>query len=363
MLPYLITFSLSILSYKFALKPLTKGLRFLCFLTCVLPPAILAGLRDDVLGRDWYGYGVVIWSLANHVENFGQLMSLYPAIEPGYKVFNYAISFISSDCHVFFFFHQLLLVSIAFFVAYRYRNNRFSEVIMLFYFLYVFNTSMTIIRQSIALMLCMLAYALWDSRNRIGAYVFTGLAGVCHVSAVFSIAVFVLTMCKKILQKHQILIMIAVIVMTYYMVDSFSVILTKLIDMNIFSWHYIGYADQVGDVAIHKTDVAFQIAIIIMTVCYPSKKKDAEVCSRIFFLALSAIVLNMFGNITDIAFRVAHYFVIPIAILVPRISTISKDNRRICLIFLLLLTVRFLYFAYSNGAENTVPYASKLLGI
>lgn len=363
MLPYLITFSLSLISYRFATKPLKKRLRILCLVLCILPPAILAGVRDPSLGHDWFGYGIDIWNLSIHSHTPGQVLSQYPAIESGYKLFNYAISFLSSNYHVFFFFHQLFLISIAVFVAYINRNHKLSEIILVFYFLYIYNTSMNIIRQSMALVLCMLAFTLWEKLWRKRSYICLGLAGLFHVSAVFAFFLYFLSTFKKILQKHQIIIFSIVSVVTYYTIKSYTLILTKLIDLKIFSGHYIGYADQIGDVSIHKTDIVFQIGIIALTFLLPSKYKNKAISSQIFYLALTAVALNMFGNLTDIAFRVAHYFILPIAILMPRISFSYKHNLYACLIFASLLAARLIYFAISSGAENTIPYTSAILGI
>ena len=335
----------------------------LCLFFAILPPAILAGVRDASLGRDWFGYGIDIWNLATNASSLAPVLGQYPAIEPGYKILNYIVGLFSSDCHAFFFIHQLILVTIAVAVAYKKREHHHSEFILLFYFLYMFNTSMTIIRQSIALMLCLLAYSLWDSQFRKKSYACLGFAVFFHVSAVFAFFMYVLSKCKNFLQKHQILILILVLFVTYNTVNSFTFILTKLIDLNIFSWHYIGYADQVGDVSIHKTDMAFQFAVLLLAWFLPSKIKNKEVSTQIFFLSLTAISLNMFGNITDIAFRVAHYFILPIAVLMPRIAKTPKSNRIACLIFAFLLLVRFLYFAHADGLENTVPYKSAILGI
>ena len=362
MLPYLITFSLSLVAYRFATKPLKRRLRILCLVLCILPPTFLAGLRDAQLGRDWFGYGIDIWNLATHDHNLGQVLSQYPAIEPGYKLLNYAVGLISSDCHFFFFFHQLILVSIAVLVAYRNRKYQCSEIILFFYFFYMYNTSMTIIRQSIALMFVLLAYSLWDFQYKKKSIILIGVAGLFHVSSVFASFIYVLSICKKFLQKHQLIILITVIFATYSIVGSFTFILTKLIDMNIFSWHYIGYADQAGEVSIHKTDLVFQIGTALLTL-YPFKAKNKEISSQIFYLSLVAISLNMFGNITDIAFRVAHYFVLPIAILLPRISFATKEKIKACFFFAILLIARLAYFAYADGAENTVPYTSAILGI
>lgn len=361
MLPYLITFTLSITAYRFATKPLKKWVRMLFLILSILPPTILAGLRDAKLGRDWFGYGIDIWNLATN-HNLYQTLTQFQAIEPGYKLLNYIIGYFSFDCHIFFFFHQMILVSIAVFISYRYRKYRCSEVILLFYFLYVFNTSMTIIRQSIALMLCQLAFMLWDSNLRKKSIAFIGIAFFFHFSSVFASFIYILSICKNFLRKHQILIPLTIILITYFTTNSFTHILTKLIELNIFSWHYIGYADQMGEVSIHKTDLIFQISILLLTIL-PIKAKNNVISSQILYFALIAISLNMFGNITDVAFRVAHYFVLPIAILMPRISSIPKENTKACLLFSFLLIARFAYFAYANGAENTIPYSSDLLGI
>lgn len=363
MLPYLITFTLSLVAYSFAIRSLNRRLRILLIVISILLPTTLAGLHDPSLGLDWYGYGIDIWEIATNIHSFNSFLQYYPAIEPGYKLLNYAISFISSDYHVFFFFHQLILASIAVFVAYFNRNHKYSEIILIFYFLYMYNTSINIIRQSLALMMFLLAYTLWDSHYRKSSYSIFGISLFFHTSAVFAFPIYIVSAFKHFLRKYRVFIITAIIWTAYYTINSYTYILTQLIDLNIFSGHYIGYADQVGEVSIHKTDIAFQAGIIILLYCLPSKVKNKEICFQISMLALMAITLNLFGNITDIAFRVAHYFILPIAILMPRVSRSLKVNQIACIIFAILLASRFLYFVFSGGAENTVPYKSMLLGI
>ncbi len=370
MLPYLITFSLSFISYKCALLRVSKYLRIFCLLMCVLIPSFLAGFRDDTIGWDWRGYGSTIWDLSTHIDNFYHLLSYYPAIEPGYKLINYAVAFISRDFHVFYFFHQLLLVSIAVTIAFMNRKYRYSETILLFYLLFLFNPSMTMLRQAVAMMISFFAFAMWDRHNNKCSYVFSAIACLFHFSAFVAFLIYVISNCKRFLKKYSpVLLLVFIIVMILLFMgsisvnDFFSQTLKKMIDLNFVSAHYTGYIDQSDTVSVHKTDVLFQACLILMILCLPKKNRNKDTCSQIVFLAMSAIVLNMFGSVTDIAFRLAYYFIPPIAIYIPRVSTIDKENQRTCLIFVLLLSLRLFYFSISNGAENTVPYCSHILGI
>ena len=143
----------------------------------------------------------------------------------------------------------------------------------------------------------------------------------------------------------------------------YSNALRNLIDLNIVSGHYTGYIDQSGLVSIHKTDIAFLIGVMLFVMIGPIKERNKETCAQIMVLALVAFFLNLLGNVTDIAFRVAYYFVIPISILISRVSSRNEENQKACILFSVLLALRLIYFAYSNGAENTIPYSSVILGI
>ncbi|WP_163438651.1 EpsG family protein [Fibrobacter succinogenes] len=368
MLPYLITFSASFFLYKCALKPVSKKLRFACLLLCALIPSFFAGLRDETLGWDWAGYGVTIWNLATHTDSFSRLLSFFPAIESGYKLINYVVAAISHDCHVFFFFHQLILISIAIAIAYMNREYRNSEIILLFYFFYLYNPSFTMLRQAVAMMISFLAFAVWVRQYNKCSYVLSAVAGLFHFSAIFAFFAYILLKFKHFLTKYMVfvlLISVAVFVAYHTILTGqvYSQLMTKLIASNIISGHYGGYIDQSGTVSIHKTDVLFQIGIILVTFSFPKKNRNKEVCALIVYLALTAIVLNMFGNVTDVAFRIAYYFIPPIAILIPRVSIKNRDNQKVCIMFFCLLAIRLFYFAATNGAENTVPYRSSILGM
>ena len=370
MLPYVIVFSISTLLYKFSLKNVSKSVCFLCLFSSVLLLSFLAGLRDETVGWDWRGYGITIWSLATKVEKLKDFIPLYPSIEIGYKILNFIVAGISHDYHVFYFFHQLILATIAVSIASAYRKQSYSEYIFLFYLLFLFNPSMTMLRQAVAMMLSFAAFAMWDKGRNKCSYVFSAIACLFHFSAVFAFFIYVIFKYADSIKKYQKVILVVLSLVLFLTVFNFisvntffSQILSKLIDLHIISTHYAGYVDQTGDVSLHKTDMLFQGCIIIMMFLLPKGSKNKLVCFQIFLCAMFAIVLNLFGNVTDVAFRVAYYFIPPIAILMPKVSKEKKVNQKACLVFFLLLIVRLLYFSQTNGAENTVPYVSCILGV
>ena len=369
MLPYIVVFSLSIFLYKCSLKSVSRGLSKICLLLCILVPSLLVGFRDESLGLDWRGYGIEIWKIANHIDRFADFLSVYTAIESGYKLINYAVAHISGNCHVFFFFHQLILISIAVTIAYMYREHRNSEYILLFYFLYLFNPSINILRQSIAMMISFLAYVVWDKKYFKVSYTLSAVACLFHFSAIIAFCIYILSKQKYFFMKYKQPILLFLL---FFFLSNSSLImegsvysnaLRNLIDLNIVSGHYTGYIDQSGLVSIHKTDIAFLIGVMLFVMIGPIKERNKETCAQIMVLALVAFFLNLLGNVTDIAFRVAYYFVIPISILISRVSSRNEENQKACILFSVLLALRLIYFAYSNGAENTIPYSSVILGI
>ena len=364
MLPYLITWTASICAYTFAIKSTTGFVRIMCLLLCVLLPSLLAGFRDDSLGYDWNGYGISVWNAALSAQSFASFLQDNEEIELGYKFLNYIAFLVSSDCHIFFFIHQLLLASLAVFVCYQYKDKGLSEIILFFYFLYIYNTSFNILRQSVAMMFFLTAVCLWD-RNRISKSIyFSILANLSHNSALFSILYFPFLKFKSILQVNRKKITIVTLVASFFAVTAFSTLLTTLIEINVFSEHYIPYIDQIGEVKSHKIDIVFLLSTIVSLFVFTAQENRNEpTFTQIYFLVLIALLFQFFGNITDVAFRVAHYFVIPVPIFLPRISKNLYEVKRVCQAFLFLLLFRLIYIIFISGAENTVPYASKILGL
>ena len=364
MLPYLITWIFSICAYKFAIKSTTGYVRVGFLLLCILLPSLLAGVRDDTLGYDWMGYGVPIWESALTTDSLASFLQYYENAEFGYKLLNYIVAMFSTDCHTFFFVHQLILVSLAVYISYQYKDNGFSEIILLFYFLYIYNTSFNILRQAIALMFFFCAVCLWD-KGKIHKSVFLSvLANLSHNSALFSILYFPFLKLKLFLQKNRIKTTIVMVGVSFFVITAFSSMLKGLIEMNVFSEHYVPYIDQIGEVKSHKIEIVFLLSVIVSLFVFTTQENRNEpTFTQIYFLALISLLFQFFGNITDVAFRVAHYFVIPITILLPRISKNPCEVQRVCQAFLFLLLFRFIYSIYVNGAENTVPYTSKILGL
>jgi len=366
MLPYLIIFGISIYAYKCAIRPVSLNVRFFCIFICILLPSLLAGIRDESLGIDWpLGYGRIIWDSAVCSQNFFDLRASFVNAEFFYVFFNYLIAHVFSDCHFFFFFHQLLLITIATFIAFRYRKYGFSEIILLFYFLYIYNTSFNILRQSIAMMFFFGAVSLWGNNKKKGSMLCSFFAVISHTSAIFSILYFPFLKMKFFLEEKRKLVTMVLIVISFFVVATFSSILRSFIDMGIFSDHYDAYVNQIGEVKSHKIEIVFLLSVIGSLFVFTSQENRNEpIFTQIYFLALIALLFQFFGNITDVAFRVAHYFVIPIAIFLPRISLNRLESQKVCQAFLFLLFLRFCYnVCFVNGAENTVPYTSYILGI
>jgi hypothetical protein len=365
MLPYLIIWTASICAYKFAIKSTTGFVRVGFLLFCILLPSFLAGFRDESMGLDWNGYGIQVWNLALTVDSFSSFLLYNSEMELGYKLLNYVVASFSTDCHVFFFVHQLLLVSLAVFISYQYKDDGFSEIILIFYYLYLYNTSFTMLRQSVALMFFFCSVCLWDKGKIHKSIILSVLANLSHNSALFSILYFPFLKLKTFLQKKKATITIVMVVASFFAVAAFSSILSTIIEMNIFSEHYTAYIDQIGEVKSHKIEIVFLLSVIASLFVFTTKKNRNEpIFTQIYFLVLIALLFQFFGNITDVAFRVAHYFVIPVSIFLPKISTNRWEVQKVCQSFFVLLFTRFIcLILFDRGAENTIPYMSKLLGI
>lgn len=149
---YFFIFLLSLIFFQIGIKNKSET-RFILLLFSVLIPSIIASLRDETLGRDMSLYVIPFWDLATSYNNFIEYKEALSGTEFFYILFNYIISRFTDNIHIFMFFHQGVLMTLIILTAYKVRNLIPSAFVLIFYFLYMYNTTYSMARQSLAIMI------------------------------------------------------------------------------------------------------------------------------------------------------------------------------------------------------------------
>lgn len=364
---YLVTFVLSIICYKLGIQEKNKYICFFFLTLAALCPAALAGLRDYSVSADFGAYGILAWDSALESRNFHSYISdshnSVMSLEIFYLFFNFLISRFFNDFHMFFFFHQLLLVGIVTFVAYKCKNLNNSEFILIFYFFSFFNESFSWLRQAFALIFCLTFFYYLVEKNYKVSLLGGALSYLSHNSALFSFFLYIL---NEVARKHNrnyftfVLLLVIVFVICFFY---FNTILNYLISSGLYSDHYSMYVGQKG-FKTHKIEILF-LASILFSLFYFIKESNRNryFFSFAVFNVLISILFNLFGGLIEIAVRIALYYEITLPILLLQCSKSQEENCKLLTISFVSLFFRWMYLSCTSDYGNTIPYSSELLGI
>lgn len=361
---YLFVFFIASFMVYFASKCNDRCKRSIIYAVSIIIPSILAGGRDVTVGIDVLNYVEPIWNSTLYYDSFSSFMKdNMITIEPLYLVFNYVVSRFTYDIHIFFFCHMLFILFIILLIINKLRNEIPSWAIMLYFLLYLYNDSLSMVRQSFAIVIGLLGFSFLLEKKLLYFYISVVLAYLAHSSGLCLILLHPLIyFLNKYPNKKNILYLI-ISVGSFIVVSFYNIIIQKMIGIGIMSIKYTNYIGQEGFTT-HKIDLIFIIGIIF--ICFWTVKK---IHRNIYFtysimLLILSFCITMMGGVVEVANRVAYYFILPAFI---TIHFVLKNNkvwqRKMILSMVFLFLCRYVYLAYTNSIVDTIPYRSKIFDI
>ena len=186
---YLFVFLLTCYFTYMADKKLDIGRKRLAFyfsLAAVIIPSLLAGVRDDTVGKDVLQYAVRTFNYAEMSTSFEQMRSL--SKEPiGYTLLAYITSRFFKDTGAFLFASQLFVAAPVYIAAYKTRKKRPMWLTMCSYMFLFYNNSFNIMKQSVSSAFILLCYCYIKEKKYVKAAICFGIAFSFHFSAVFGL--------------------------------------------------------------------------------------------------------------------------------------------------------------------------------
>lgn len=320
---------------------------------------IILSLRNKVVGRDVVGYlgyyniiSSTTWS------------SLFTStdLEPGYVLFNKLISLISTNS-IWFLFITSLIMLLPLALIYANETKRPFLTIVLFLNMTIFTLIFSGIRQSMAIVIGMIAY-LFVKKGKVFPFLFfVALASLFHMSALILLLMYP-AYWIKVGKVQLILLMLSFAVIFIFKEKVFNFILSLL------NKKYQNFGTQ--------STGAFNFLIMLVAFCIFSivftNENDApkQVVGLRNFLFIS-LFIQLFAPISTMAMRFGYYFLVYIPILIPQIITqkvtIVSPVRRFAISFIACFLVVFftLYFYYrgysSNDSLDVFPYIPFWVGV
>ena len=328
----------------------------------LLIPSILAGVRDFSIGTDITVYGNAWFERAHHI---GLLKYLRWAVTSSigliYALLNYIVGLFTEDAHIFYFILMLVELTLVYKAVTYFRDKLSVPLAMLVYYFLFYNTTLNILRQSLALAIMAVAIAnLARNRNK-QFLLFWLIASLAHSSALLMIVLFPIKIYS--LQKEKRFHTLVLFSVTSVTMILYSQILGLLIHFGILSERYAVY---LGDIAAggRMTRTAFFFIItILLLIGYPAfeksyRKEIVLINSTIISSALTLILF--FGNNQII--RIAYYFDLSLLFILPMLNRIivfdffEKKAKWLHIPILILLFVYWLITVVVQRGGETYPF-------
>lgn len=373
---YLFTFIISLIFLKKGFSE-KGGKRTLFLMMGVLFPSVLAGLRDPGIGTDTLVYANDVWHDIVKTKDYGEMLKkasndYYSAADKGYLSLNYLASYFGTDIHILYFFTSLTIVFLVLLVAWDNRH-RASSVFVFFLFFFVFyNSSLNIIRQSIAMSLCGFAYRYVERRDWLKVLLWQIIIVLFHSTGiVFSLSILIYYVYHMKNRKAKYSLLSFGLLLLLALFTRFNKVLTFVVASGVIPVHYEMYmSEEEGGLQTSLMIMYIVVELVFLISIFIVKSKDyrRELAYYLTFHTF-AILLSALTVVSYWAYRIALYSLfISILIFLPRtlffLKGASRQKYRMAWFVVVLICIfTWWYTIVYRGDTETCPYTSAILGI
>lgn len=370
MIPYIVCFSIVILETYFSEKMFKedkKELGYFFGILIILTLSIFAGMRDLTIGTDVLGYVAKDFNNASYYS-LGKLLEISNE-EYGFVFLCFICNKVFGNIHALLFIIEVIISTFLFLFLKNNRRNNSMTFTMIIYLLFCYPESFCIVRQHIALAICLFATKYINCRNRkrgnfIKLLIFNLIAYMFHSSAILFM---IINLLMYISNKDKIKHLNRKIFFVFF-IASIIIILNEtwinlLIKLNILSERYLLYFDsnlaksyvsQFNNSNLLRIFYKLVWIIIFLRSAYMNKIKENRIkdlipcillvldliiyivsCKYIIFSRLNIILFesvlllfnnNLFNNITIKQNKTLMYFFVIILLLFNFYAVIIKKS-------------------------------------
>ena len=358
---YLGVFALStLLLQKIASR--SKLWRQILIVVVVGVTALLSGLRAPSIGSDTSSYPLGCYkfaSVSSHYANYDDHVSeFYFMKEIGYKVLAYVSTKIYNDFN-FFLFVCAVIVNAGFMYFFWHMSKKYQIplwLLWLSYYCLMFNQSLNLAKQFLAISFCLIAYVLFDSGRKKLSVFFFCVALTFHFTAI----AFLFFVYERFVKSN--VIRIGVIVCAAVTLLGNYFLLEKVMSSHWLLSRFASYlSSKNGDVPVF--EVMFHSLFLIVPLylwVVRSVRLKKEVIIRFSYLIIIEISFFLFNMISAQAGRMGMYLLPMCLVYVPLVVTNSRARKPLTLAYAFsLLAFWFITIVY-QGSTQSYPYESIL---
>lgn len=363
---YIIAFIISLIGIYFANVTYKNKWVFTFFsLVALAPPIVIAGFRDHTIGADTDFYILPIFNQATHYfTKFNEFVEANPNTDFLYLLNTWIVSRFTHESYIFLCVNHSLILIPLYITAFKLKKYLSPVAFFLLYYLIFYQESLSIVRQSIAISLSLLAFSFYLERNFKLYFCLLALAFGFHNTVIITILFPILLwfLKKYPLDKNKkkyaffILMGIAVVI-------NLNFILMLFINSGVLNTKYLIYTAESDTFKGGLGITNFFIKIVIIFFIYNFRKKNEE---KVFYdfayvVSIMDFIFCLFALLMAPLDRFSLYPRLMSCITLPIIFNICKKKKLYSLVrmkyILLCLLFFFWYYVYILGDfDSTSEY-------
>lgn len=370
MIVYILTFALSLLGVQMADLWYDDRRRFIAgSLLAVLPPILIAGLRDSTVGSDTDLYVIPIFNgIASNGQNLIEFLDSYPGMEWGYLFVNYVIAQITDEPFVLLLCIHILIIIPMFVTAMKWRDYLPPVLFMFVFYMIFFQETLSIARQSIAISLSMYAITLLWEKKYVYYGVYMIIAFLFHQTAVVALTfpmIYFFVDRFSIRQYYMIFIGAALVIALFFL--NLDNILIWMIENGYLDLKFLKYtsADDVFTPALGATNLVVKVVTIAYIIYIMVSFKSDTLLKFFLVTAILDMLFSLCALILQPLDRISLYYRIMTCISLPYLiyhyPVISTDEdtpytRPVEVLMGLMLFVYWFYVYMLGDYDDTASY-------
>lgn len=369
---YILLFTISSMIFYISEKSKSSIVENISATFAIFIISVFAGIRASSVGTDVNVYGVRFYSYAVSSQSIGQLKQLLSITgeknDELFHIMNYILSRFSSNYHVGLFFYELIIVSVVY-LAFRRLRNLFGISVSLgmFFFLFtLFNPSLNLMKQTIAVAITFLAITYLVERNIKVYFLLIAIAFFMHGSALIGIPIYIVFMIfknsseKRSIQPLKFVMFWVIVLISIYFIGN---IVELLVSIGLVRVNYLNYLS--GGIYSSNSGVnLYSLMAPIFSIIYigvtPTKQKQRIENSEFWIsMTILAIVTSLATIVSSYLGRIGNYFLLPMLSyqMILWVVDTSKTRRRLMQTFLILvIVVAWCHDIAIENFNNTIPY-------
>lgn len=348
---------MNIINEKYFLKSNKKFTRNLFFIISLGLLCFVAGVRSETVGTDINVYVSRLFNMSTN--NFGIINYLQNSNSDLLFALTVYIGSIFNNINYVLFLIEFMVATPIYIYAYKESSEKSFTYLVLIFLLTMYCISLNLMRQSIAMSICILSYHFFENKLYKKSFIMLFLACLFHKTALIFSMVYLINFTIKNSKKYKMIHTISIILLSIII----TIFMEKIVGLTSYA-SYIERSSLIREFSINSIlKKVFWIALAGFNTFFikDEKKKNNLIIGNVLMIISLALTICSF-KIPGTG-RLGYYFLnMSYFLIIPEIPHAFKERKFVMTV--LLFVVIYFWFnmtCVKNDSSQVYPYKSEIV--